>query len=87
MDMSLFAVRQLPDGRWEIIGPDEDPRRPPWRRIAIVGPAGEHPGLTAAPKFVCGPQSDLRRLRARRLLRIACARRCDPRLRDRRLPR
>jgi hypothetical protein len=32
---SCFAVHRLSDGRWEILAPDDDPRRPPWRHIGV----------------------------------------------------
>jgi len=36
---AIFAIRFLDDGRFEVVGPDGDPRRPPWRRHAIIDPA------------------------------------------------
>jgi len=36
---AVFAIRRLEDGCFEVVGPDGDPRRPPWRRHAIVDPA------------------------------------------------
>ena len=36
----MFAVRRLADGCWEIIGPDDDPRRPSWQRFAVLRYAG-----------------------------------------------
>jgi hypothetical protein len=34
----VFAVHQLADGRWGIIGPDPNPHRPSWHRWSIVDP-------------------------------------------------
>jgi hypothetical protein len=39
-DLSIFAPRLLPDGRWEILAPNPvDPCGPAWMRIAIIGTA------------------------------------------------
>jgi hypothetical protein len=54
-DLPTYAVRRLSDGRWELIGPDPDPRRPPWHRWAIFHP------LTASARSVRRPQRDSRR--------------------------
>jgi hypothetical protein len=35
-DPPIFAVRRLTPDCWELVGPDEDPYRPPWRRWAVV---------------------------------------------------
>ena len=35
-ELWLFAVHCLADGRWELLGPDDDPYRPSWRRYAVV---------------------------------------------------
>jgi hypothetical protein len=32
----VYALRRIEDDRWELIGPDDDPRRLPWRRWAVV---------------------------------------------------
>ena len=36
MHLPSFAVHRLADDRWEILSHDDDPRRPPWRRVAII---------------------------------------------------
>ena len=35
----IFAIRRLEDGRLEVVAPDCDPRRPSWRRYAVLGRA------------------------------------------------
>jgi hypothetical protein len=37
MSVAIFAVHRLANGQWEIIAPDDDPCRPPWRRIVVLG--------------------------------------------------
>jgi hypothetical protein len=32
----IYAVRRITDERWEVLGPDDDPRRPPWRRWDVI---------------------------------------------------
>jgi len=48
MEVPIYAAHLLADGRWELVGLDDDPRRPPWRRLAVLGSA-----TTAEP--VCEP--------------------------------
>jgi hypothetical protein len=43
-----FAAYRLPDGRWQLVAPDDDPRRPPWRRLMIVSATG-YPGDKKPP--------------------------------------
>jgi hypothetical protein len=33
--LPYYALHRLAGDRWEIVAPDDDPTRPPWRRIAI----------------------------------------------------
>ena len=32
----VYAGRQLSDGRWEVVAPDDDPYRPSWRRWMVI---------------------------------------------------
>jgi hypothetical protein len=52
MDTPVFAAHLLDDGRWEVFAMDDDPRRPPWIRIAIVTVPGKE--LTPSERRVCG---------------------------------
>ena len=36
MEVSVFAVRLLPNGRWEIVARDDSPISPPWRVYGYV---------------------------------------------------
>jgi hypothetical protein len=38
----IYAVRRVTDDRWELVGPDDDPRPPPWQRWDVMhfGTAG-----------------------------------------------
>jgi hypothetical protein len=47
---SCYAAHRLEDGRWEILAPDDDPRRPPWRRAAVIA---HIPPPAVAPFSVC----------------------------------
>jgi hypothetical protein len=71
MDTFVWSVHKLPDGRWEILTQDPNPHRSGWRRIAIVGSAGEPPHLTMPRDHGRGSQTDSIRPQARRLRRVA----------------
>jgi hypothetical protein len=53
---AIYAVRQLPDGRWEILALDSDPRRPAWRRWTIRNPLTDRADLPVAHKLVRAPR-------------------------------
>src|SRR5512139_1180064 len=46
--LSVYAVHRLADDQWEILAPDDDPRRPPWRRLVVVVP--ERRPIPAEPR-------------------------------------
>jgi hypothetical protein len=67
----VWSAHKLADSRWEILGPDDDPGRPPWRRLAIIDSAAEQSHLTMPRDRGRGSPADLIRLRARGLRRVA----------------
>ena len=46
---AIFAVHRVAGGCWEVLGPDDDPRRPPWRRWAVIARAPAQPNPTSPP--------------------------------------
>jgi hypothetical protein len=53
----VFAVRRISDYRWELVGPDDDPRRPPWRRWLMLDQAAAR-SRSAISTLVCPPSTD-----------------------------
>lgn len=46
----IYAARRLDDGRWELLGPDDDPRRPSWQRFAVLRCAGDTQHAAPLPR-------------------------------------
>jgi hypothetical protein len=47
---ACYAVHRLPGDRWEIVATDDDPRRPPWRRVEVVSCSSARPIRAPAPR-------------------------------------
>jgi len=56
--LGVYSAHRLDDGRWEVLALDDDTRRPPWIRVAIVTVPGE---ALAPSKTHSGLSRDSRR--------------------------
>jgi hypothetical protein len=73
MNISVFAVHQLPGGDWEFIGPDSDPTHPSWRRYAVVSRARAPREFRRRSVAKMAPRKDLEKYPGDKNLRLLLA--------------
>ena len=56
----IFALRRISGDRWELVGPDDDPRRPSWRRWGVIDQGAGARSRSAISTLVCPPSTDSR---------------------------